>query len=572
MKKYIYTLVAIFLVGVVQSCSSYLEESNPNELSTDTFWKNLEDSETNLTSVYSAMLHTYVLSIAEEFNRTDLAYPGRRTRPTGQYLPWYQQRVTSDNRELGDAWDAKYQVIWRANQVIEGLNNMDVSFKSDPKWTRQMAEARFFRGLMHFYLHANFNNGKIIIRDAIPVTAEDFAKPTSSSEEVIKFFREDLEFAYANLPAQGSTVTRVDAAVAATILGTSYLYEGEEDLAIPYFKDVVTNAAYGLSLEQDVSKVFPSGGDFSTESIFEINYADNLRPEDGFFDERSFQNRLARRTAPNSKNLETKEAIGGTSGVVPSAWLTYQLMQESLEMDPADVRNHIDNDITMPLKTHSLRTSQSIALVNDETSVYYGYTAPQVFSFGGTVFSIFKKYTNHLTGTTEFETNTTPWESGRNVVINRLSGVYLMYAECLAKTDVPAAVNLVNQIRTRWGLIPLDAGTFNETTFMDQLMYHEYPLELSLEGFSTRSIDLRRWGVAKQRFQDLSTQVYSLTDYTYTKTNGKTANRKSSLIELGSAGTDSFSEYAEAAAAWAGGYNGYLPLPQSETLNNQNAN
>ena len=28
----------------------------------------------------------------------------------------------------------------------------------------------------------------------------------------------------------------------------------------------------------------------------------------------------------------------------------------------------------------------------------------------------------------------------------------------------------------------------------------------------------------------------------------------------------------EAASAWANGYNGYLPLPQSEVLNNQNAN
>lgn len=571
MKKYIYTFIAVFLIGLVQSCSSYLEETNPNELSTDTFWKNLEDSETNLTSIYSGMLHTYILSIAEEFTRTDVAFPGRRNRPTGQYLPWYQNRVTSDNRELGDRWDSKYQVIWRSNQLIEGLNNMDASFKSDPKWTRQMAEARFFRGLMHFYLHSNFNEGKIVIRDAVPVSAEDFSKPVSTSDEVIKFFREDLEYAYANLPAQGSTPTRVDAAVAATILGTSYLYEGDHAGAIPYFRDVITNGAYGLSLEQDVTKIFTRTGEFNSESIFEINYADNLRPEDAFFDERSFQNRLARRTAPPGRNLETRQAFGGQAWVVPSAWLTYEYMQESAEMDPTDVRNHINEDITQPLKNNSIRTAQSIALVNDETSLYYGNTAPQVYAFGSTLFSLFKKYTNHIETTREFETNTTPWESGRNVTINRLSGVYLMYAECLAQTNVPAAVALVNQIRTRWGLLPLSAGNFNQTTFMEHLMYKEYPKELSLEGFSTRSIDLRRWGVAAQRFQFLSTQMYGYANYTYTRTNGNTAVRRNSLIQLGS-GANQFSEYAEAAAAWAGGYNGYLPLPQSEVLNNQNAN
>lgn len=571
MKKYIHISIVLFLVGILQSCSSYLEESNPNELSTDTFWKNLEDSESNLTSVYSAMLHTYVLSIAEEFTRTDIAYPGRRNRNTGQYLPWYQQRITSDNRELGDRWDAKYQVIWRSNQLIQGLNNMDEQFKSDPVWTRQMAEARFFRGLMHFYLHSNFNDGKIVIRDAVPITPEDFSKSISTSDEVISFFREDLEYAYANLPAQGSTPTRVDAAIAATILGTSYLYQGDHTAAIPYFRDVITNSDYGLSLEQDVTKIFTRTGEFNSESIFEINYADNLRPEDGFFNEASFQNRLARRTAPPGRHAELRRAFGGQAWVVPSAWLTYEYMQESSEMDPNDPRNHIRDDLAAPLKNNSLRASQSIALVNDESSLYYGFTAPQSYAFGQTLFSLFKKYTNHLEVNTEFETNTTPWESGRNVVVNRLSGVYLMYAECLAQSDLPAAVNLINEIRTRWGLLPLDVANFNQTTFMEHLMYKEYPLELSLEGFSTRSIDLRRWGVAAQRFQDLSTQVWGYTDYTFTRTNGRTARRRNSLIQLGS-GANQFSEYSEAASAWSGGYSGYLPLPQSEVLNNQNAN
>jgi hypothetical protein len=572
MKKYIYTFVAIILLGLIQSCESYLEESNPNELSTDTYWKNLDDSESNLTSVYSAMLHTYVLSIAEEFNRSDIAFPGKRTRLTGQYLTWYQQNITSDNRELGDRWDAKYQVIWRANQVIEGLNGMDAEFKSDTKWTRQMAEARFFRGLMHFYLHSSFNEGKIIIRDVTPVSVQDFAKSVSTSDEVIAFFREDLEYAYKNLPEQGSTASRADAAAAATILGTSYLYEGEHALAIPYFRDVVTNGAYGLSLEQDVTKIHTTSGEFNTESILEINYANNFRPEDAFFDEASFQNRLARRTGPTGKHGETKAAFGGQASTVPSAWLTYEYMQEVNDMDPTDARNYIDNDVTKALKNVSLRTAQNIAIVNDESSVYYGYKTPQAYAFANTLFSLFKKYTNHATDATEFETNTTPWKSGRNVVINRLSGVYLMYAECLAQTDVATAMGYVNQIRTRWGLLPLNAASYDKTTFMELLMYKEYPLELALEGFSTRSIDLRRWGVSKQRFQDLSTQVFSLGDYTTTNSKGKTLKRKKSLLQQGSGGSNAFSEYTEAATSWSNGYNGYLPLPESEVLNNQNAN
>ncbi len=576
MKKYAYSLVVLFFLGMIQSCNEYLEETNPNFLSSDTYWQNLNDSEANLTSVYSAMLHQYVIGIEEEFLRTDIAYPGQRTRPTGQYLVWYQQRLTSDVRALSDRWDSKYQVIFRANQVIEGLNGMNEDFKAQDRWTRQMAEARFFRGLMHFYLHSTFNNGSIIIRDEVPVSIQDFSKPLSTSAEVLAFFRADLEYAYDNLPEQGELVSRVDAAVAATILGTSHLYEGEYDIAETYFEDVINNSAYGLSLEQDASVMFTNANEFSSESIFEINYADDKQPEDGFFDENSFQNRLARRMGPNGRNAETKEGIGGQGWLLPSAWLTYEYSTE--EIDTQDPRNTVDGE----LRPISMRASQSIAVVNDEITPYYGFTAPQVTSFGSTRFSFFKKYTNNSVVTTESATNTTPWESGRNVVVNRLSGVYLMYAECLAQTgDVPEAIKAINEIRKRWGLQLLgisdgsahdfDGIAYDETSLMNHLMFKEYPLELSMEGFSTRFIDLRRWGVTKQRFEDLSTRVFSLVNYTYTRTNGSTARRNKSLLQEAS-GASEFTEYTEAAEAWAANDLGYFPLPQSEILNNQNIN
>jgi len=31
-----------------------------------------------------------------------------------------------------------------------------------------MGQARFFRGVSHFYLHSLYNNGEIVIRDEIP--------------------------------------------------------------------------------------------------------------------------------------------------------------------------------------------------------------------------------------------------------------------------------------------------------------------------------------------------------------------------------------------------------------------
>ncbi|MGJ8731851.1 MAG: RagB/SusD family nutrient uptake outer membrane protein [Cellulophaga sp.] len=581
MKKYIIIIVLI-AAGLFQSCSDYLEETNPNFLSTDTYWTTLDESESNLTSIYGGMLDHFILDLEEEFYRTDLAHPGPRNNPTGEYLPWYQHRLTFDNAIVQKRWDSKYRVIWRANQVIEGLNSMTDDLKSKNRWREQMAQARFFRGLMHFYLHSTFNEGKIIIRESVPKTTADYSKALATSEEVIAFFTEDLEYAYNNLPLQMEPKSRVDAGAAATILGTSYLYRGEYDKASTYFNDIINNVRgdYGYELEQDVSKMFTTAGEFNSESIFEINYANDQQLEDTFFDEESFANRLARRSSPAGKHAEEKLTFGGQGQLLPSAWLTYEYSTEA--MDTQDPRNYIDGDITGTLRTIPLRGSQTIAVVNDEISEYYKYTAPQVTTFSGTRFSFYKKYTNHIGHVTEFETSTSPWKSGRNVVVNRLSGVYLMQAECLIQAgNVDGAIDLVNQIRERWGLQLLglsdgsahdfDGVTYSSASLMDHLMYKEYPLELSLEGFSTRSIDLRRWGKTQERFQDLSTRVFSVADYTYLKTNNKEAIRKQSLLQMGN-GPKKFSEYIDAAAAWSGSQTGYFEIPQGERLNNNKIN
>ncbi|WP_346881143.1 RagB/SusD family nutrient uptake outer membrane protein [uncultured Algibacter sp.] len=580
MKRYIFTCLAFFLL-ITESCESELELNNPNFITSDGFFSDLNASESVLTSVYAAMLNEFVIGVEYETLRTDLAYPGARGNIFGLYTEWHQQNVTENTGRLSRLWDAKYRVIWRANQVIEGLNSMSDDLKANDRWTEQMGQARLFRGLMHFYLHAVFNEGKIIIFDNVPKTEADFSKAVSSSDEVKAFFRADLEYAYQNLPAQFEQKSRVDAGFAATILGTSYLYDSDYDTAITFFRDVINNenGDYGYSLEQDLTKLFTNESDFNSESIFEINYADQFQLEDGSFDEDSFFNRLARFSGPPGRNLVARRPFGGQGVLLPSAWLTYEYSNEP--MDTQDSRNYVDNDVTGNLKNISLRAAQSIAVVNDESSNYYGSTAPQVYAFARTRFSHYKKYTNHDIVVSEFDVAGTGFKSGRNVVVNRLSGVYLMYAECLVKTgNVADALVYVNDIRKRWGLQLLgvsdgsthdfDGITYDETSLMDHLMYKEYPMELSFEGHANRFINLRRWGVAAQRYSDLSSETFSLTNYRYMRPNGSLANRRNSLLVKGNSGTSPFTEYTEAAAAWASGNAAYYPLPLSEVLYNPN--
>ena len=566
----------------IQSCTdNYLEEVNPNAISADIYWSNLNESEENLTSVYAAMLNHFVMDIDIEAWRSDISHPKDRRNPYGKALPWYRQTFTNTNAEISKRWDAQYQVIWRANQVITGLNGMSDDLKSQERWTEQMAQARFFRGLVHFYLHSTYNEGNIIIRDFIPVTDADFSIPVSSSEEVIEFFREDLLYAYENLPSQFENKTRVTAGTAATILGTSYLYTASEGntadytTAKQYLYDVM-NGDYGYQLltGNDIELMFTHAGDYNSESIFELNYADSQQTEETQWDEESFFNRWARYSAPTG-------TFQGSAYIIPAAWITYAYSTES--MNTQDPRNYDDEG---NLNNIPLRAAQMMAVVNDEHSEYYlSPTANKVFGFGNTQFSIFKKHTNHDVVASEADIAATAWKSGKNVIVNRLADVYLMYAECLIMGDgnIEGGIEYINYIRDRWGLQLLDAnaslvdGTpYTIDTLMDHLMFIERPLELAVEGYATRSIDLRRWGVAAQRFQELSELDFNLVGYQYTNADGDLAWRNKSLLQPGLSPDPEdnsitiSNEYDDAAANYNEALHAYFPLPLSEVLNNSN--
>jgi hypothetical protein len=578
MKTYIAKTISLMVMFLTLfSCDSYLEEVNPNEISTDIYWSTLDESETNLISVYGAMLNEFIVNARVESWRSDEGFPGNRFNDrlaNGHDVSlfaknWYEQNIDEDTNEVQLRWDALYQVIFRANQVIEGLNRMTADLKSQEAWTLQMGQARFFRGLAHFYLHSTYKQGKIIIRDVNPIKPSDFSKAASESSEVIAFFREDLEYAYNNLPGQMEPKTRVDAGAAGTILGMSYLYEGDYLLAKDYFDDIINNKKkdYGYALVQDASIMFTKAGDFNSESILEINYSLH-KAEETAFKEDDFITRSARYSAPRS---------GGGSSVLEtftaSAWLIQAFSSD--EMDPNDSRNTVtDRAGTVRLRKVSLRNSAMLAVVNDEDTEYYeSVSAPVLQNFTSSgKYGYFKKYTNHDITNDEQTLGLNNWQSGKNVILNRLSGVYLMMAECLNETDdITGALFYTNAVRKRWGLKVLEGADYDsKEEVRTRLQLFEYPMELCVEGYSTRNIDLRRWGIAKARYTALSQRNFYATDYVYLNEDATgTATRTASLVREGiSTNATDFQIEPEFLKASENYTDGYLPYPASETINN----
>ncbi len=522
----IYPILALFIAIGLTSCDDFLTQEDPSNPSAETFVESLTDADQLLTSVYSALRNEAIYQINYEAFRCDQAWPGSG-RPTpysqGTNYNCYTHNYNYTTTWIDDKWNALYTGIYRANQTIVALEYLLGTIESDSdyeSWTTLMAQARFFRGLFHFYLHSAFNEGSVIIVDEIPVTLDDFHRPLSPADEVMAFFRSDLQYAYENLPIEyenrSEDLGRVTSGAAATILGTSYLYEYSDTKSSAPLKAAMSLFSYvindcGYELIQSGDDLFTEANEMNSESIFEIAYDSNTQTDMGDWDDENFTQYIAFYTCAYS------------NGHFLPAWLANAYQTE--EIDESNPRNWYQHDVEdgkegeteTKVRQMPLRASAMVALWEDVYTPWYLESCvpatSQNFSYANCGFGFYKKHSNCKTLDDDL------LRSGMNIVVNRLSEVYLMYAECLIESgDVIEALRYINTIRERWGLVLLgsdmgdgytyDGFSYDQSTLLTRLQKVEKPLECSIEGHMMRWIDLRRWGMLESNLKELSESTY----------------------------------------------------------------
>ncbi len=594
MKTLKLTTLALAATLSFSSCSDFLTEVNPNAITTDTFWRNLEDTNKGLIGAYNAFRSPNIYQINSDNNRSDLTYPGYG-RPSTTNSYWLHT-YTDASQDINSKWSALYTGIFRANQVIEALQRIkgdQVEEDDVLEWESQMAQARFLRGVFHFWLNVTYNQGSVIKYDFVPRELADFKQKLTSSDDVKAFYRTDIEYAHEHLPLEwdGNNLGRVTKGSAAAILGQSYLYDKDYDTAKTYFKEIIDSGVYELV---DVSMNSTTKGEFNKESILEVSYTIDFNTEFGNW---------APEALHNNHNMSVS-TVGGWRTILPSLWLAVAFKEDALDLK--DERNQVLDETTGDVTgfhPYSLRASYSVALVDDTNIPYYGYAAANA-GFNNKEYAYFRKHSNWDICENEKDLKEI---SGVNYRLIRLADIYLMYAECLIEAGnkdagVDEALVYINRVRKRSALQLLGLGdeegaeytttavTFNSIdytaqTLMDHLMYIERPLELCLEGYSLRQIDLRRWGVTKQRFQELSQTYFSLEDgmdadgwflsYDYIDKNGKPAKKWNCRPKHYDPAihTDKslvFSDFNQAAGNYNDQQHAYYPIPNGETMANDN--
>ncbi|CAZ97776.1 RagB/SusD family nutrient uptake outer membrane protein [Zobellia galactanivorans] len=606
------------LIGVSQACSDdFLDQTNPNSLTTQSFWKNNSQLNQGLNSTYSALKNSNVLGIRDEAVRTDIAVPSgyrQATRPDEMYF----QDFTANTKYVENKWNALYLGIFRANQVIENYERLAVDYNSDAareEGLRVYAQARALRGYFYHVLNVSFNNGNVPLVSSVPKDFEEFQKALSSSDAVQAFYREDLQFGVDNLPKTyaeweslgSNNLGRITAGACEALLGKSYLAENDFQNAEIHFRNVIEN--YNYALVEDIATNVTGIAEFNSESIFEINYTTNVNLE----------------TNGEESLAQNITHMVFNANIQPSSWLVMKYRAE--KPDPADPANinvgaNVYNEngeiigTEDRMRLYSKRMGDCMGQVDDPDAPMYGVVcgeygnATGVAPFARNRANMFKKFLHWNTiggGAGEDRSTLMNNRSGINIPVIRLADVYLMYSECMIELgNLSEALRYINRVRKRSHLILLGKSTeagaeFNnlETTYMDDidfdssngeqpvtldnLMEHlrftERPLEMGLE--DDRSVDLRRWGKFKEQLVHMASISYDYWNFEK-NLNGKHGTRYKCFLTVSGeepttfTGLKVFNQPAEIQDVTVGAQkfnesiHSYLPMPQSEIDSNLN--
>lgn len=189
-------ICSLFLIGLIvlgSSCSKFLEEQDPSNLTPESFYTIPEHAEAAIASVYSSARFIGDGSGIFSTNWQLLeAVTGTSTTETAQNSDLnnlYGLIYDGNTGHVINWWNGVYRVIAQANLVIEkvpGITPMD-----DAQKKRILGEAQFLRAWAYFYAVRLWGDVPLVLKPQT-ASAEDFFPTRSSKEEVYAQIIADL--------------------------------------------------------------------------------------------------------------------------------------------------------------------------------------------------------------------------------------------------------------------------------------------------------------------------------------------------------------------------------------------
>ena len=358
--------------------------------------------------------------------------------------------ISPTNISFNEVWEGNFEGIGRACYALKFFNEMNLSPADKDRYT---GEARFLRAYYYWNLVRVF--GGVPKIDKVLTTQEEIetASVRVTAAEIYAFIESDLTDAAAKLPSVIPVAERgrVSKAAARALLAKVYLYQNKWALSKGMCDLIISSGQF--SLLNDYGMIWREAGEFSPESIWEVNaIADN--PPKGI-----------------QQYTEVQGMRG--SGLGDFGWGFNTPSQDLINAyEPGDLRKAATILVSGSTLWDGFVTSNTLPNPSYNYKAYVSRTAESYFDRG---------------------------QSNKNLRVCRYGEILLIKAEVENElNDTTASKIALNALRQRAGLAPLDA--ISQSSMRDKV-YKERRVEMAFE--HDRMFDLRRTGRAASILQAL---------------------------------------------------------------------
>ncbi|MEB2775089.1 RagB/SusD family nutrient uptake outer membrane protein [Algoriphagus sp. D3-2-R+10] len=262
-------LSILMSVGLM-SCEDYLDKAPLGELTSENFFKDELQATQAVNATYSH-LRNFNVHVFSYIGITDIASDdadkGSVPGDAGFLQDINDFTFDANNTAVNGIWSGYFQGVFRANQVIANVPEIDMDGQLK---TRLIGEARFLRAYFYFFLVRTYGDLPLIDH---PLNPDEYKQTRVSKDLIYDFIEEDLSFAAANLPEKSeypaSELGRATAGAAKSFLAKVHLFQNDYQEAFDLAQEVITSGEY--ELYPDYEEIFRREGEHSSESIFEVS-------------------------------------------------------------------------------------------------------------------------------------------------------------------------------------------------------------------------------------------------------------------------------------------------------------
>jgi len=263
MKSFIKQTIFLFAgVSLFTSCGEDTLDLAPvSAIGENGFYTNTDEVEGGVLAIYDGLQNLP----SREFALTEMRSDNTETKASeGDWAEFESFNVLPTNQAIGNYWVDAYNVIFRANRVLENLEVVTIpSFK-----TQFEGEAKFGRALGHFKLVRGYGNVPLV--DKVISQEETDYFDNDTPETVYTAIIADLRDA-ANLLPDSMPFGRATKGAAQGLLAKVLLTRGDYAGAKSLLDEVISSGNYVLL--DDYREVFYNEG--NDEILFAIPFLDD---------------------------------------------------------------------------------------------------------------------------------------------------------------------------------------------------------------------------------------------------------------------------------------------------------